>query len=131
MESGDWADASRAPRGNPAGQEADGEEQTDDRHSGERVVGGYAPKLADDGPRDGEADEDANDDARDNNSEAMFQNHLKNIGRCGAESHADADFVGTARGGIGDHAIDAEGHEKQANRGKRGDKKKAEARLCI
>jgi hypothetical protein len=60
-----------------------------------------------------------------------FDDWAKNVAAFRTQSHADADFMGSSRGGVGEDAVDADGDENQADRSENGPEQESEARAAI
>src|SRR5437879_8968295 len=121
--------AGGAAGGEVGGEEDDeGEQRTDD---GVGVWVGWtdAEKEGAHQARDGERGHESDSDADGDEAGALTEDHAKDLERRGTESHANADFAGAARDGIGDDAIHADGGEEESDASERGEKKHGKARL--
>src|ERR1700723_1813239 len=105
-----------AAGGEPACDQAGDEEQDWHKRESPRIVGGDAPKLSGDDFSQGEAYEQAEDYSDGDEAEAHANNHLQNVGTFRAEGHANTDLLSALRGGVGEHAVNADGYQNQADR---------------
>src|SRR5215469_16407771 len=110
----EWVDPRCAARGYPTSKKSNSRKQTKDDRKGKRVGRPNADDKATDhacpGKRQGQPHHETHPDY----SESLVQNHLEDVVRRGAHGHANSDFLRTLRGSVGNHAVDSNDSQHQA-----------------
>jgi len=126
---GGWIDPCCPPRGNPAGDEADDQQEEGNRYEREGIVGRDAPKLAHKDSREGKAYGQPNGDAGHQKLQTLSEHHLQDIASGCAESHSNTELMGPPRGTVCNHAVNTDGDENQTGESKNDDQLEAETGL--
>jgi hypothetical protein len=83
--------------------------------------------LAGERPRRRKARGDADDHAEHDQAQSRPKRHGQHVPAGRAERHADADLLGLARDVVGDHAVDAQDDEREAETGESAEDEEAQA----
>src|SRR5580700_8943232 len=106
-----------------------GDECECDGGEGDGVVRGDAEKHVSDQVRGDECAGDSDEETCGCEEQSFAQDHAKNRATRSTESDADADLVGAAGNGIGDHAEDSGGGGDQCHDGEKSEQKSTKALL--
>lgn len=109
-----------APGGEPAGERSGGEKDERDPGRGGKLGAGKCRHHRGQQTRDGKRAGETDQRAKEREAQALSEDEAEDVANLGAEGHADADLVRALRDEAGDHAVDANGGEHEAERGETG-----------
>src|SRR5437879_3951658 len=121
-------DACGAARGKVASEQRDGHQQQRDAHIRERISGAYAVEQFTRQAGDGQSHDDAHARANYGQEHALFEHQPQHLARLRAQRHAQTDFTGALRHGIGQHAVDSNRSQDKRERAKEAEQCGAHAR---
>jgi hypothetical protein len=116
----DWVDAGGAKGWEVASGERYADEKDDDDGEGRGIVGLSVEKERGDESGDEDGTSGTYGYADSGKIESAKEDAALDDAGTSAQGHANADFLGLARDGVGDYAVDAEGGEDEAERGEDG-----------